>query len=402
MIRHCAATVPFYRRRFRALGIDPSRIKAIDDLQCLPILTKRDVQDNFNDLVSTAVPRSECTWAHTSGTTGSGLRFLVTRRATQATWATWWRYRLSHGIRMDTWCGYFGGRSVVPTDQKSPPFWRINLPGRQVLFSGYHLSEANLPAYLAELRHRRPPWLHGYPSLIALLAAYVIATGADLGYELRWITTGAENLLTHQREAIERAFGVRPIQHYGLAEGVANMSQCGCGSLHIDEDFAAVELVAQAAGLGHRIVGTTLLNEAMPLVRYDVCDVATPNPFGCSCTTPGRVVSGIDGRIEDYLVLPDGTRIGRMDHVFKDMTGIREAQIVQKQVGQMLVRVVRGDYNADDEARLLAECRKRVGRNMQIDIEYVQRLERSAAGKLRLVVSEIPGAGIHDAPAFRA
>ena len=51
-----------------------------------------------------------------------------------------------------TWCGYFGGRSVVAPSQSKPPFWRYNVPGRQIMFSGYHVSDEHLPAYVAELR----------------------------------------------------------------------------------------------------------------------------------------------------------------------------------------------------------------------------------------------------------
>ena len=157
----------------------------------------------------------------------------------------------------------------MPREQMDPPFWRMNLPGRQVVFSGYHMSAKNLPSYCAELRRRQPPWLHGYPSLLTLLAAHLHETGFDLGYQVRWVTIGAESLLPHQAAMIERAFGVKPIQHYGLAEGVANVSECELGSLHVDEDFAAVEFLPLEQTALYRIVGTDFSNPAMPLIRYD-------------------------------------------------------------------------------------------------------------------------------------
>jgi phenylacetate-CoA ligase len=102
------------------------------------------------------------------------------------------------------------------------------------------------------------------------------------------------------------------------------------------------------------------------------------------------VVESIDGRSEDYLWLGDGTRLGRLDHIFKDATRIREAQIVQRARGEMTLRVVRGvGFAEDDERQLLAETRYRVGAAMRVDLEYVDRIERTATGKLRLVVSEV-------------
>src|SRR5690606_21955337 len=130
----------------------------------------------------------------------------TTAQALQVQWATWWRYWRWHGIQPGTWCGYFGGRSVVPVRQKFPPYWRINYPGRQILFSAYHMNPGNLGHYMDELRNRRPPWLHGYPSQLALIASHMIDTGYDLGYQPQWVTVGAENLLPHQVTAIAAAF----------------------------------------------------------------------------------------------------------------------------------------------------------------------------------------------------
>ena len=146
---------------------------------------------------------------------------------------------------------------MVAPWQQSPPFWRKNLSGRQLLFSGYHVSLQHLPAYVEELRRARLPWLHGYPSVLALLAAHLLDRGEDLGYLVEKVTLGAENLLPQQKEIIERAFGVRPRQHYGLTEAVANISECERGNLHVDEDFSAVEFIPIGEGTRHRVIGTS-------------------------------------------------------------------------------------------------------------------------------------------------
>jgi len=251
------------------------------------------------------------------------------------------------------------------------------------------MSPENLPYYISELRRKQPLWLHGYPSLLALLASYILENKLELGYRARWITIGAENLLPQQSDLIEHAFGVRPHQHYGMAEAVANFSECDHRNLHVDEDFAAVEFVPNSGG-GYRVIGTNFSNLAMPLLRYDVGDTVTLQNGTCACGRPGRIVSGVDGRAEDYVILKNGAKVGRMDHIFKDMVHIREAQIVQKYPGEMTINIVPGHkYSDSDNVRLLEETFKRVGKDMTVKIEYVEKIARSKTGKLRFVVSEV-------------
>src|SRR5258708_7687589 len=124
-----------------------------------------------------------------------------------------------------------------------------------------------------------------------------------------------------------------------MAEGAATASEGECGTLHVDEDFAAVEFVPAADG-ALRVVGTNFTNAATPLIRYDVGDLVTLGVSPCQCGRPGRTVAAVDGRQEDYIVLSNGARLGRLDHVFKDLINIREAQIRQRRAGEITVRIV--------------------------------------------------------------
>ncbi len=385
-------TVPYYRRLFKKLGARPSDFKIIDDLQGLPILEKKQIQDNPKDFVSEKIPPKKQIIAHTSGTTGSGLRFATTKEAIQEQFATYWRFLGWHGLRHNTWRSYFGGRSIVPINQNRPPFWRYNFPGRQIIFSGYHMSVENLKYYFDELNKRKPPWINGYPSLVFLLADYILNKGTSLNYRLQGIALSSENLMYHQIVKIQKAFGVKPIQDYGQAEAVANFSECENGNLHVDEDFSAVEFVPLSHDNDnmYRVIGTNFTNLATPLIRYDTGDVVSLSKEKCDCGRPGRVVKNIDGRKEDYVILKNGAKIGRMDHVFKDLVNIREAQIYQKIPGQIEVRVVKGkDYNEVDESKLIYELRKRLGEDTEISINYVNQVQRTTLGKLRFVISDI-------------
>lgn len=378
----------FWRDRFDRLGVEPGDILGLEALRQLPVLDKAEAREATARITSNGDwgRRQQC---HTSGSTGAGLVFPASVRAMQEQWAVWWRYRRWHGLERDTWCAWFGGRRVVPGHSTSRP-WRVNHPARQVMFSTHHMNDARLPAYVAELRRRKLRWIHGYPSALSLLAEAVLAMGGDLGYAVEAVTCGAENLTEAQRARIERAFGVTPRQHYGVAEGVANISECPAGALHVDEDFAAVEFLDDPESGLCRIVGTNLSNPAFPLIRYSVGDFARLGGQ-CSCGRPGRIVASIDGRLEDYLELSDGSRVGRLDHIFKDLVHVTEAQFEQHEPGHALLRLVRDStYSGRDEARLRQALDAWLGERCGVEIRYVERIARTANGKLRLVRRHAP------------
>lgn len=288
------------------------------------------------------------------------------------------------GITFDACCSLFGGRSVVPVKQKNAPFSRINIPCKQEYFSTYHMSDKNMGWYLQELNHKQYPWIHGYPSAISLIADYILERGKKPDYQVRFITTGAENLLQSQKEKIRQAFGVYPYNHYGMSEGVANFSENLSKQMKVDEDFAAVEFCHMSDTEETEVVGTTLNNFAMPLLRYRTKDIAT-----CIETKDGRMIQSLDGRKEDYIQLKDGRKIGRLDHIFKDMVHVKEAQIYQKNNNEIDIRIVKGKgYSEKDERQLMREASLRLT-DVMLNIVYVDRVARSKGGKLRFVISDI-------------
>lgn len=385
-----ASQTDYWKNRFAEFGVDIQGVAPFVELSKLPVLTKDEVRSAVNDIRNPTLNGRDLLSRHTSGTTGSGLIFPETRFMERVTWATWWRYRSWYGIQRGDWCGYFGGRSIVPLSQQAPPFWRVNRPGRLIMFSGYHLSSSTAADYIGGLIDSGVNWLHGYPSMLSLLANYVLEQKLTVP-KIRIVTIGAENLLNSQKSIIEEAFNAPVRQHYGQAEGVANISECPEGRLHVDEDFSGVEFVPiDELPRTYRIVGTNWHNSAFPLLRYDTGDVAIlDEEVTCRCGRSGRIVKSIDGRQEDYVILPNGVRVGRLDHVFKDIVNIREAQIVQKKAGELEVRLVTSEkYSERDEQSLLQEFEVRLGKDIKLALRYVDSLPRTKSGKLRLVVRE--------------
>ncbi len=387
-----ASYSPFWRVKFAAHQVMADSSNPLEELCKLPVLTRMEVQANLASIPPDPkyikkVTAERLIACHTSGTTGTGLVFSCTTEAEQEQWAIWWRYRESHGLSLKTWCGTFAGRSIVPSRQSTPPYWRVNWPGRQILFSAYHLNDHTARLYLEEIRARKFEWIHGYPSFLALIADYAISLGYCFQDHLKIVTTGAESLLEHQRRLLEMAFGVPVFDHYGQAEGVANISQTHNGELRVDEDFSIVEFLPSVHPHLFSVVGTNLANIAFPLLRYDTQDLVTIT--GSDSAESWRTVDSIDGRKEDYLVLSDGSRVGRLDHILKDFVDIKEAQFIQDAPGVahlLYVPLVSSSAN-NLERRLQSEINERLAGKIKIEFVPVATIPRSSSGKLRFVVS---------------
>ena len=390
MIKHCYETVPYYKNLFDEKSINYKEIKTVDDLKIIPILNKDDVKNSINSFISTSIPKSKLKIHPTGGTTGSGLPFYTTDEEEAEQWAVWWRYRRNLGIGIDMWCGNFGGKTIVPIENKKAPFWRYNTPGKQIFFSGYHINEQNAPYYAEEIRKRNIKWLHGYPSNLANLASCLLANGIKL--DMKYVTIGSENLYEYQNDLIYKAFNTRAYQHYGLTEGVANISQRKDGKLCVDEDCSVVEFIHNSKTT-YSIIGTTLSNWAMPLLRYDTGDQVIINKYDHNNDDiGGRVVDKIHGRANEFVVLEDNTRISSaaLSLIFKDIMSIREAQIIQKDINHIVICIVKTDtYTSLDEEKTTKALRERLGKNMRIDYKYVDTIPRTTSGKMRLVISEV-------------
>jgi phenylacetate-CoA ligase len=393
LIRHAYENVPYYRERWKSLKLTPADIRSRDDLPKLPVLTKEDVRQNFERLVSEKALKHDLVFRHTSGTTGKALHFYVTNAALAFQWAVWWRHRVRFGVQPGAWHANFTGKRVIPIDQRTPPFWRWNKPLQQALLTMHHLTPEKIVSVIEFLNSQPFEFYSGYPSIIHMLALHASAAGLTLKSPPRAVFTGAENMLDFQRRDIRKFTGAVLTDQYGCSEGCGNASHCSEFVYHEDFEFGVMEGVELQPGNPARsIVCTGFACDAFPFIRYEVGDTAVWEENGkhCLCGRESRVLLRIDGRKDDYVMTPEGTRIMRFDYVFKDAMNVKEVQIVQEELGEITIRAVRRDgYGTKDEAQIGREIARWISPRLKIRFEYVTEIEREANGKFRAVLSRV-------------
>lgn len=400
-LRHVVAAAydrtAYYREAFDAAGVKPSDIRGVDDIHRLPLLTKLLAQRNAERMRSLPEPGPGWWVGRTSGTTGSPLTIWYDRETCIQNNACDALLKRWVGMTDADYLAVLLGRVITPIEQREPPFWRTNHVLRQVWFSSFHLTPEHLDEYVAEIRRRGLRFLEGYPSTLYILATHLLRKGERL--PLRGTISSSETLHAAQREAIEEAFQCRNFDFYALAERVLYAIECEHrgGGKHLVDPFGYTEVVDAEGnpvpdGQPGYLVGTSLFNTAMPMIRYRTGDVSAIVTEPCACGRSYRRIVDVTTKAEDILVTPDGRMISpsTLTHPFKPLVHVVTSQIVQESPDLIVVKLVTSPGFTVEEERGLAESlAERIGGGVTIRIEHVAELPREKSGKFRWIVNKV-------------
>ena len=384
-IRQAYNTVPYYQQLFDKLNLTPQAINTVDDLQLLPVMRKSDVRGKEKQFISKAIGLK--TKTTTSGTTGTPLTLYRDRHSINLEHASIWRQRRWGGVDLDDTIASLRGDIVAPADAEQPPFWKYVPAENRWIMSSYHLCDRFIPYYLEHLRADISA-IEGYPSAIYRLARYMRDRQLE-PIPVKAVFTSSEELPDYRRQLIEQYFG-KIFDHYGQSERVAHIAMCERGNHHYAMDYSIIEFLPTEYSDLYKIVGTTLHNAAMPLIRYDTNDLARISHKSCPCGRAFPVVDSIAGRLEDYIATPAGKFVGGMGIAFGGVANITEGQIIQEQLDLLRVLVVpTADFNDRDRQVLLTNMRSRLGEDQEIIIQPVDSIPRTKAGKFKTTVSKL-------------
>lgn len=400
LLQSAFQNVPYYRRMQQDLKCDPRDFKTPEDIRHLPILEKQTLRGNEKLFLDETVDPSRCSKGFTSGTTGTPLSLYETQQS--------FSKRMAFVARLRIWAGIeepmlprrvqFTGRNIVPPNQlaSNHVYWRHNLPGRALLVSTTHLTPETVRYYVQAIRRFRPELIDGYPSALLIMAR----VGRRLGLSMpapKAIIVSAETLLPDHKAEIEHAFGCYVHNQYAASEPSCFWCDCGCGKLTMNPEYGISEILdaqerpvcSEEAG---SVVVTSFLNPTMPLIRYRLGDIAILGGKNdiCPCAPGMPTVKRVEGRVDDILYIPERGYVGRLDPVFKGLSNIIEAQIVQVGLDRIDVLVVPYDGLSDQNIeKLLENLVQKVGSAVEINVECVSEIERGANGKFRAVVSKV-------------
>jgi len=400
LLSHAYEFSPFYRDRFRRWGLEPRDIQSPDDLRRLPVLTKEDIQQSGQHMVSTSSRREELIPDMTGGSTGRPLRFCRDRFADSHRRAATFRHNRMAGWNLGDKVGVvWGARRDLVGLRGWKAEVRSRLLERQRVLDASSMGPREMARFGEILTRFRPTVLFGYAKAMAIFARFLSETGID-GIHPQSVVTSAEMLEPGERLLIEQAFGCPVYDRYGCREVGLIASECEYrGGLHINAESLYVEIMsngvpARPGELGHVVI-TDLVNYAMPMIRYRIDDLASPAAASCKCGRGLPLIDKIAGRTTEFIVLPDGRLVSGASltiYLVARIKGIGQAQLIQEDPTTVRVRVVPdhefGDATIDS---FCAQAREIMGDGISFRFELCDRIERESSGKYRFCISNVAG-----------
>ena len=384
-----AQRVPFYRDKFKALGISTWDIKSLDDVRRLPFTTGADLRTIYPDGML-AVDREEPVRLHTSsGTTGKPKAIFFSRNDVNNAAELIARSLVMTGItRKDVFqnmmsYGLFTGGLVM--------HYGAEKVGCLVIPAGPGTSERQLML----MQDFRTTAVHILPSYALYFASFLEQKGInprkDIG--LRKAFVGAEPHTEETRRRIEQAFGCDVYNSYGLTEmngpGVAFECEHKAG-LHLWEDNYILEIINPATGeplpegQTGELVLTTLKREAMPILRYRTRDITSIIAEPCKCGRTHRRLNRITGRSDDMLIIR-GTNIfpQQIERVLMSFPQVgRNYVIIIEGLDDMTIKVELAATGFDGQVEHLAALQHQMVEKLKAETWVKPKVELLPAGAL--------------------
>jgi len=401
ILEHCKKNVPYYGNIFDSLGdIELRNGDPIDIIRKIPPMTKEIIRRHFQDLQSKDLYKRKWYYNTSGGSTGEPIRLIQDKEyqdiATAVTNLYYWLIGHEIGKAMvqlwgserDILEGGVGLKARIKSH-----FWNIRL------MNAFRMTPEKMKQYLFLLDSSPPDLVLAYAQSIYELALFAERNGIRVAPQ-RTIMTSAGTLYPFMREKIEGVFRGKVFNQYGSREVAAiGCEHPGSGGLWVAPWGCYVEIVDEydnpvPPGVEGDILVTSLINFAMPLIRYKIGDRGVLSP---DSTTPsglrGQILLKVSGRNVDMFKCRDGTLIDGeyFTHLLYFRDWVRKFQFIQKDFDLVAVNMVKTgeDVPDNDLEDISRKIQVLLGKGCRVEYNFVEDIFPSPSGKYRYTISEV-------------
>jgi phenylacetate-CoA ligase len=397
LLAHANRNVPYYRRILKEAGIDPNSFASFSELAKIPPLTRSTLMDSFQELQDPSIPETAVTRVSSGGTTGKPVtvvhekrrhleRVLITHRAYAVAGWHLGNPTCEIALRLIDY-------SAWTTHSEKLKNLLFNVSIRPAI----SLTSGQIGEILDDVTRGKWSTVFAYASVFDIFCDYV--SEHKMGVLIPRVIPCGELVTDTQKERWRQVLGTEVFEVYGSREMTSiAMETPDHRQLVVNGDQYYVEITDESGktvpdGEPGLITITSLLEYAMPLIRYQLGDVGILTKPDPTDTFPFRRLKVTHGRSVDIIKTPEGKLLPGeyFPHLFKEVAAeVERFQVVQTAVDKLLIKVVRkAGYSEKTEAYLTDRIHVQVSAGLKLAFEYVDVIETSASGKYRPTISLI-------------
>lgn len=354
-------------------------------------LEKTDVINNLDKIKT--ISESEGIVSLTGGTTGASMKVIYTKKDMQERFAVLDHFRSQHGYELGKKTAWFSGKNLITQNDIDKRICsHYDFVNKIRFYSTFLINEKNFDVYWKSLNEFQPEFLVGFPSSVFEICQIARDRGLKYKGKAKVFFPTAETVLPEHREVISEVLGCKLVDQYASSEGAPFILECSEGCLHIHPLTGIFEVVDEdlnPAQSGQMLV-TSFTTHGTPLIRYRIGDSITlaNTSKNCACGSIFPLVERIEGRTNDYILSPTHGKVnlGNISNSTKDTRGIVCFQLIQDKIDHLEVRIVASkDFDKKQELNFISSLRERIGNELELDIRYVEAIEKEKSGKFRIV-----------------
>lgn len=391
LILHADEHSRYYHHIFKKIeliqdgSVDLSRIGEI------PILTKEIIRKYHHYLISDDYHTRQWFYNSSGGSTGEPIRLIqddIYSKWGDATHYFYFKNIINideptvkkvvlWGSERDLFKGGMGYKAKIQN-------WLSNT----IFLNSFRMTDYNIEKYIHKINSFKPDIVRGYAGSLFELCKYAETKKLSI-YRPKVVISAAENLSDTMRNVIESNFGTKLYNFYGSRE-VSNLAgECKNGLLHPFLFWNYMEVLDNNnqpvhEGKEGKVVVTTLFNYSMPLIRYEIGDMAIVGPDHCSCGHFLPTLKKVTGRITDHFILENGTIIHGeyFTHLFYLKDWIKAFKIIQEDYLKIRIQIViSSKINPSDQADIENKIKLVMGPNCRITWNIVDEIPKTPTGK---------------------
>jgi phenylacetate-CoA ligase len=400
IVGYAAATVPYYQKLFRKLQIGPGEIQKMQDLEKLPLLDKETVRKDPSHFVSTSSRGKNAVPFITSGTTARPLQVYHDVRSllSNIAWSEREREVVARLIGKER--GYkelhidYSGGTVRKVHEFYSAWTFIPQRPNRLRIS---VSEP-ISKIIDTMNSFRPDAILTFGSYLEMLCRTLEWKETKVAMPRVFLYVG-DGITKEARKRIEDKFGVPVISRYNSVESFKLGYLCEKRSgFHTHEDLCPIRIMPVKSENGKtnrgEIVITNLMNHGTVLLNYRLGDIVTQENELCSCGRTSAILSDLDGRLEDVILLQNGEFVHPRTvwSVFKYRKEILQYQLIQLEPERYELKLVTADKDSYGRVihDVLSNLKKLLGDSAVIEPSFYEEIIKSGEGKFRPVIALKP------------